>query len=151
MQKWQLLEVGFELFSWSWIPCRKKICTFVWNWKEKQNQVMGGFAFCRKKATKQMHDGVSLHFLQKRLKWNHKCKNQDSKGKKVLKHTMVYQNETSRRRRRRRRRRWYTHVVITFKITKHKMDCLLLVFSQELHTQVNSTLCGNCEAMGRFF
>jgi hypothetical protein len=60
------------------------------------------------------------------------------------------QNEISRRRRR-RRRRWYTHVVITFKITKHKMDCPLLVFSQELHTQVNSTLCGYCEAMGRFF
>jgi hypothetical protein len=30
------------------------------------------------------------------------------------------------------------------------MDCPLLVFSQELHTQVTSTLFGYCEAMGRF-
>jgi hypothetical protein len=144
MQKWQLLEVAFELFSWSWIPCRKKKCTFVWNWKEKQNQVMGGFAFCKKKGNKTNAWWGEFALFAKRLKWNHKCKNRDSKGKKVMKHTMVPKWDFNKK------KMVYTcrdHI----QITKHKMDCPLLVFSQELHTQVNSTLCGYCEAMGRFF
>jgi hypothetical protein len=144
MQKWQLLEVGFELFSWSWIPCRKKKMHFCVKLKRKGNSSNGWVCILQKKGNKTNARWGEFALFAKRLKWNHKCKNRDSKGKKVMKHTMVPKWDFNKK------KMVYTcrdHI----QITKHKMDCPFLVFSQELHTQVNSTLCGYCEAMGRFF
>lgn len=80
MQKWQLLEVGFELFSWSWIPCRKKKMHFCVKLKRKGNSSNGWVCILQKKGNKTNAWWGKFALFAKRLKWNHKCKNRDSKG-----------------------------------------------------------------------
>jgi hypothetical protein len=128
MQKWQLLEVAFELFSWSWIPCREKKMHFCVKLKRKAKSSNGWVCILQKKGNKTNAWWGKFALFAKRLKWNHKCKNQDSKGKKVMKHTMVPKWDFNKK------KMVYTcrdHI----QITKHKMDLsLACVFTRIAHT-----------------